>query len=196
MSKFNEMYSVDVSGNIEKKNGFSYLSWTYAWKYFKTNNPDASYEVQMFDGVPYVKCPDGYMVMTKVCDGTEKHEMWLAVTDYRNKSIEVPTSADIANSLMRCLVKNIAMFGLGLHIYAGEDVPQEIKADKDAKTDKDRQFLSKCLERAKEKIKSVDDYKALKEEEGFVKTLHKLKDAGLLQEFEAEMDAHIIKGGE
>lgn len=139
---FDELYQVNVSDFIDKKNGFSYLSWTYAYRLLMKYYPNATYEK-----LPYIYDANlGYMVGTKVkVDDIEK-EMWLSVMDNRNNAMkdhpyviktkygETPVAPasmnDIANSYMRCLVKNIGMFGLGLSLYAGEDVPQELNTDK------------------------------------------------------------------
>jgi len=77
---------------------------------------------------PYFTDTDlGIMVMTSVTIDTQTLEMWLPVLDYRNKAISIDkaTMFDVNTSLMRCLTKNLAMFGLGHYIYAGEDIPQE-----------------------------------------------------------------------
>ena len=144
---FNELYKVNVNEHVEKKNTgkvtLSYLSWTYAWAEVKKRYPDASYEVVKFEnGLPY--CYDantGYMVYTRVTIEGTTHEMWLPVMDSHNdamldKAYEVKTKYnsyrvpkctmfDVNKTIMRCLTKNLAMFGLGLYIYAGEDLPQE-----------------------------------------------------------------------
>ena len=75
----------------------------------------------------------GYMVSTSVTADGLTYDMWLPVMDMRNKSIMQPTSYDVNKSIMRCLTKNLAMFGLGLYIYAGEDLPEdEQKAPREA----------------------------------------------------------------
>ena len=150
MIDFGQLASVDVSKHVEKKNGLNYLSWCWAWSEIVRKYPDARYEIQMFDGKPYLEDPDlGYMVMTKmVVDGVERI-MWLPVMDGANKAmkserytyqvkeykngswtggyiekpVEAATMFDVNTAIMRCLVKNIAMYGLGLYIYAGEDLP-------------------------------------------------------------------------
>lgn len=126
MSKFEDVAKVNVNEHTEKKGNLTYLSWAWAWAEFKKLYPDASYEVVKFgEGKPYY-CDEktGYMCYTKVkADGIE-HEMWLPVMDSRNKAMLQPTMFDINKTIMRCLTKNLAMFGLGLYIYAGEDLPQ------------------------------------------------------------------------
>lgn len=146
---FQRLFKVDVSKNIEKKsagNGksLSYLSWTFAWSNVKLRYPDASYEILKFENnLPYVYDPHtGYMVFTRVTISGQTHEMWLPVMDshneamldheytkqYRSGAVKIPacTMFDVNKTIMRCLVKNLAMFGLGLYIYAGEDLPVDI----------------------------------------------------------------------
>ena len=122
---FKDLYSIDVSSSVEKKNGFNYLSWTYAWKVLQVAEPESSYEVHEYNGLPVMYLQDNSaMVVVSVTVKGVARKMWLAVTDFKNKAIVNPNSADIANSTMRCFVKAIAMHGLGLYIYAGEDLPQ------------------------------------------------------------------------
>ena len=141
MSKFEELYNLNVNGKTEQKNGLTYLSWAWAWAEFKKVYPDATYEVVKFDGLPYA-CDDdtGYMVYTKVTADGVTHEMWLPVMDgsnhamkseryeiqtkYKKIPVEPATMFDVNKTIMRCLTKNLAMFGLGLYIYAGEDLPE------------------------------------------------------------------------
>ena len=155
---FSRLFKVDVSKNIEKKSAgygkeLSYLSWTFAWSNVKLRYPDANYEIVKFEnGLPYVYDPKtGYMVFTKVTIEGTTHEMWLPVMDSHNEAmldhpyvkkyknsqvnIDAATMFDINKTIMRCLVKNLAMFGLGLYIYAGEDLPVDIDtSDVDIKT--------------------------------------------------------------
>ena len=127
MDKLIQLLELDVNSFTEKKNGLTYLSWANAWREFVKVYPTASYEVvKDTDG----KCwfgdsTNGYMVYTKVTANNLTHEMWLPVMDFKNKSMLTPTTFDINKAVMRCLTKNLAMFGLGLYIYAGEDLPVE-----------------------------------------------------------------------
>ena len=146
-----KLQSIDVSKFVEKKesgkdrNGnptfLSYLSWSYAWGELIKVYPTASYEIERFgeERLPYLKSKEGYMVFTKVTIEGHTREMWLSVMDSRNNAMkEEPyvcktkysentvnacDMTDINKTIMRCLVKNIAMFGLGLNIYQGEDLP-------------------------------------------------------------------------
>ena len=141
-SIFEKLSALNVNKNKEDRNGLSYLSWTWAWSEFKKACPDANYEVVKFDGLPYCYDPNtGYMVYTRVTVGETTHEMWLPVMDssnhamkaeqytvhtkYKDVTVEAATMFDVNKAIMRCLTKNLAMFGLGLYIYAGEDLPEE-----------------------------------------------------------------------
>lgn len=127
-SIFNELIAVDVKDHIEKKGNLNYLSWVWAWIEIKKRYPNATYEVEKFENdLPYVYDKNtGYMVFTKVCINGLTHEMHLPVMDYKNKAIkENCTMFEIDKTIMRCLTKNLAMFGLGLNIYAGEDIPED-----------------------------------------------------------------------
>lgn len=142
--RFEKAYSLDVSKWVEKKNGLNYLSWCAAWAEFKKLYPDATYRVCKDEsGRCYFGDENiGYMVYTNVTAGGLTYEMWLPVMDNNNKSMKLnaytyPTKYgektvdaismfDINKAVMRCLTKNLAMFGLGLYIYAGEDLPEDI----------------------------------------------------------------------
>lgn len=142
---FEKLYTLDVSKQVEKKEGLSYLSWAYAWREFKRVYPDAEYTVKKDEnGRCYFGDEDiGYMVYTTVTAGNLTYEMWLPVMDSKNKTMKLKSYKystkygektvagismfDVNKTVMRCLVKNLAMFGLGLYIYAGEDLPEDIK---------------------------------------------------------------------
>lgn len=141
-SVFDTLYPVDVSEHKEEKNGLSYLSWVWAWTEVKKRFPDANYRIIKFDGIPYAyDDKTGYMVYTEVTINGITHEMWLPVMDsnncamkkdayevqtkYKKITVKPATMFDINKSIMRCLTKNLSMFGLGLYIYAGEDLPED-----------------------------------------------------------------------
>lgn len=146
---FAELAAVNINEFVEVKDGKRYLPWTYAWKEVKKRYPDAMYQVYRYEGeLPYVYDErTGYMVTTAVTIDGVTHEMWLPVMDgankamkaepytykvynrvkaqYVEKKVEAATMFDINKTIMRCLVKNIAMFGLALYIYAGEELPMD-----------------------------------------------------------------------
>lgn len=145
---FKELFKVNVNDHTETKEGLTYLSWPFAIAEVCKAFPNFSYEVHRFgdNQLPYVyDDATGYMVSTEVTINGITHEMWLPVMDSKNKAmkakpysyfvkgrdgksyektVEAATMFDINKSIMRCLVKNLAMFGLGLYIYAGEDIPE------------------------------------------------------------------------
>lgn len=125
LSKFEEVYNINVNEFTEKKNGLTYLTWAHAWKEFKKAYPDANYTIrETVDGIQCFGNEQlGYMVYTTVTADNQTYTMWLPVMDFRNKPILKPNMFDINKTIMRCLTKNLAMFGLGLYIYAGEDLP-------------------------------------------------------------------------
>lgn len=173
---FDELNAINVNDKTEKKKSGSteltYLSWTWAWAEVKKRFPEAHYEIVMHDGLPYVYDENtGYMVFTNVTIDGITHMMWLPVMDGANKAmknqpytystkyngektVDAVTMFDVNKTIMRCLVKNLAMFGLGLYIYAGEDLPEvEVEEQKTAQ------------EVAKKKLEKIDSVQlnALKE---------------------------------
>lgn len=152
-SVFSVLNAINVNEYTEtKSNGtveLTYLSWTWAWTEIKKLYPDADYKIfRDENGRPYIDDPDyGIMCYTSVTIEGKTYEMWLPVMDgankamkrnpytykvydrrnnqWREKRVEAATMFDINKTIMRCLVKNLAMFGLGLYIYAGEDLPSD-----------------------------------------------------------------------
>ena len=126
MGKFEEVYAINVNDKTEKKGQLTYLSWAWAWAEFKKAYPNATYKVDQFNGLFCTGNEKvGYMVRTEVTAGEQTYEMWLPVMDMRNNTVLAPKMTEINKTIMRCLTKNLAMFGLGLYIYAGEDLPEE-----------------------------------------------------------------------
>ena len=134
---FEKLSAVNVNKYVEKKNGLTYLSWAYAWAETKKHCPDARYEIldTTYDDAI------GFMCNTQVTIEGETLSMWLPVMDTKNQSMKKhkysyttrygekevagASTTDINKTIMRCLTKNLAMFGLGIYIYAGEDMPME-----------------------------------------------------------------------
>jgi hypothetical protein len=140
--------SIDCSEHIEKKGQFSYLAWTWAWAMVKERYPRAYYD--LWDDVVY---PDGTMevrVRVGIPEGDEScaltHAMWLPVLDFKNKAIQHPNAFDINSARMRCLVKCLAMFGLGHYIYAGESAPQERVVEETPEMIRAGAEINVCLE--------------------------------------------------
>lgn len=125
---FEQLAAISVSGHIEKKNNMSYLSWAWAVDKLMRIDPQANWAFR--DPMTF---PDGSMMVH--CDVTifgKTMYMFLPVMDHRNKAITKPNAFDINKAMMRCLVKGIAVHGLGLYIYAGEDLPEEEKTQQTA----------------------------------------------------------------
>ena len=127
-SSFDELIKIDVSKYVEKKGNFNYLSWAYAVRELKKVCPDATWGViKAEDGSPFMQTACGYFVEVWVevegCRLSQVHP----VLDNRNKPIESPNSFHINTSIQRALAKAIALHGLGLYIFAGEDLPEPDK---------------------------------------------------------------------
>jgi hypothetical protein len=124
---FTELYDVNVNDKIEQKNGLSYLSWAYCWAELKKLHPDANYVVyENAQGWNYHTDGKTAWVKTGVIVNGIEHIEYLPVMDYRNKSIPANnvTSFDVNKAIQRSLTKACARHGLGLYIYAGEDLPE------------------------------------------------------------------------
>lgn len=133
---FSELNSIDVSEHVEKKNGLTYLSWAWAWAELKKIHPNAIYTIyENKDGLNYHH--DGHTAWVKTgitipIDGEFiEHIEHLPVMDCRNNSIPVDklTSFDVNKAIQRSLTKAVARHGVGLYIYAGEDLPEETAND-------------------------------------------------------------------
>lgn len=146
MSVFETLNKIDVSEHIEKKNGLSYVSWAWAWKILKDNFPDAQYKVyENEQGWNYfTDGRTGWVKTGVIVEGLE-HIEYLPIMDYQNKSIplEKITSFDVNKAIQRSLTKAIGRHGLGLYVYAGEDLPEEPtqKADNVSKEVKEQAQL-------------------------------------------------------
>lgn len=156
---FEALRSLNVNDKCEKRDNLTYLSWANAWGEFKKVYPSASYRIinNPATNLPYFVDPAvGILVFTEVTAGEQTYQMWLCVMNgsnkamklepytyqqwnkqtrqYESRTVEAATMFDINKTLMRCLVKNLAMFGLGLYIYAGEDLPENATNSDDAAT--------------------------------------------------------------
>ena len=123
---FAELNRINVSDHIERKGGFAYLSWPYAVAQLRLADASAVWEVRRFDGKPYLATETGVFVEVAVTVQGITLSQIHPVLDGRNRPLLAPTSFDINTSLQRCLVKAIALHGLGLYIYAGEDLPDGV----------------------------------------------------------------------
>lgn len=155
-SLFEVLSAINCNEHKEEKDDITYLSWAWAWTEFRKICPNATYEVYKDEhNNPFIKTSEGYMVFTKVTPGAPWNEatleMWLPVMDSNNRAmldhayevttkykkftVQPATMFDINKAIMRCLTKNVAMFGLGFYIYAGEDLPESEKEDGNSNAD-------------------------------------------------------------
>lgn len=122
------LLALNVQGHVEKKNGLSYLSWAWAWAEALKADPSAEFTVKTFYGPDqtercWMDVNGTAIVWVVVSLGGRTRECWLPVMDHRNKPITNPDAFQVNTALMRCMTKCLALFGLGLNIYAGEDLP-------------------------------------------------------------------------
>lgn len=134
---FTTLNNIDVSNKTEQKNGLTYLSWAWAWGEVKKLHPTANYKIYERDTeygpVNYFTDGKTCWVKTGVVINDIEHVEELPVMDFKNKSIPVDTvtSFDVNKAIQRSLTKAVARHGLGLYIYAGEDLPEESKNNLD-----------------------------------------------------------------
>ena len=150
LSVFETLNKINVNEFKEKKGSYDYLSWSDAVQYVLSVYPDATWETHEFDipmnrekdcgwyaKFPYMTTHSGCFVKVSVCiEGITRTEVH-AVMDNYNKAILEPTATQINNSIKRCLVKCFALFGLGLYIYRGEDLPEDDKPQEISKEQHD-----------------------------------------------------------
>ena len=121
---FTALAAINVSEHVEKKGQFNYLSWPYAVQQLRMFDDTATWVIQRFNGLPYLSTECGTFVEVSVMVRNVTLSQIHPVLDNKNHPILVPSAFDINTSIQRCLVKAIALHGLGLSVYAGEDLPQ------------------------------------------------------------------------
>ena len=174
-TKFQEMFEKDVNSKVEKKNGLSYLSWAFAWAEVKKIDENADYTIhENANGDAFFASSLGIDCKVSVTIHGKTHTMRLPVMDGANKAmkteaytytvnkygkteektVQAATSFDVNKTIMRCLVKAIAMHGLGLYIYAGEDLPEEqVDAKQEQKTAPNLKAAMAVAKETGEKVK-------------------------------------------
>ena len=138
-----DLLKMDVSSYTEKKQGLTYLSWAHAWAQALRVDADANFHVHTFDGKAYMDVNGTGMVWVDVTLGGKTRTCWLPVMDYKNKPITNPDSFAVNTAIMRCLTKCLAWFGLGLNVYAGEDLPLVSEEPKDEKKEEPKKVEKK-----------------------------------------------------
>ena len=148
MKTFNELRLINVNEHTEKKGRFTYLSWTWAVDQLLQNDPSATWtfgDPVYFNETLMVFCTVSAMGKSMTCQ--------MPVIDSRNKAIPNPNAMDVNTAMMRCLTKCISLFGIGLYIYAGEDLPNEEPVDLTSQDD------TRCL--AIDTAKDIDELKVI-----------------------------------
>jgi hypothetical protein len=124
-----DLLKLNVNEHTEKKNGLTYLSWAWAWAEALKADPAASFEVQTFhdaQGVemPYMNVNGTGMVWVMVTMFNKPMTCMLPIMNHRNQPIQSPDAFQVNTAIMRCMTKALALHGLGLYIYSGDDLPQ------------------------------------------------------------------------
>jgi len=173
------MRAVNVSDKIEKKNGLSYLSWAWALDTLLLNDPNASWEFHE----PKEYGNKTYQVSCTVTAFDKPRTMHLPVMDHRNKAISDPDAFAFNTAMQRCLVKCISLHGLGLYIYAGEDLPDGAEVKISDKLQKEFDDLKKQAFEA-----TAETYPKLR-----AKVMEFVKRQDVPQSLADEMTAEMVK---
>ena len=128
-NSFSVLNNVDVTPLTKKKGNFNYLSWSNAVREASKLFPEMSWEFTKWDSLPYLKTEVGYFVECTVIIGTTTKTQMMAVLDFKNQTAMSPKANDINKSQMRALTKAIALHGLGIELWAGEDINGEYEGD-------------------------------------------------------------------
>jgi hypothetical protein len=129
-----KLLQLNVNEHVEKKNNLSYLSWAWAWAEALKADSAATFKVETFEEhgqngskrtVPYMSINGSAMVCVTVTMFGKPMTCHLPVMDYKNKAIQEPDAFAVNTAIMRCMTKALSLHGLGLYIYAGEDLPEE-----------------------------------------------------------------------
>lgn len=139
-----ELLATNVNNHTEKKNNLTYLSWAWAWAEALKADANATYKVEMFGDKCFMDINGTAMVFVTVTMFGKPMTCQLPVMDYRNKAISNPDAFAVNTAIMRCMTKALSLHGLGLYIYAGEDIPEEgkvIKPTSGAIVDKSRENI-------------------------------------------------------
>ena len=159
---FENLYNIDLKKYIEKDyKGLSYLSWATAYKIAMEKDPTMTYQVYTdADGLPFFSRGDVHFVKTRITMFGEIKEMMLPVMDNKHNAVSKPNSRQINDCIMRCLVKNIEMFGLGLPLYINEDLAElekkEVKEKKEKKEVENKKPMQPELTKDKMVAKLMD----------------------------------------
>jgi hypothetical protein len=172
MKTFNELRLINVNEHTERKGKFTYLSWTWAVDQLLQNDPAATWtfgDPVYFNESVMVFCSVNAFGKTMTCQ--------MPVLNNTNKAIANPNAMDVNTAMMRCLTKTISLFGIGLYIYAGDDLPDEPEVDLTAETENWVTAISNCdsMELLKDVYKNA--YNTLSKDKSAVAKIASAKDA-------------------
>jgi len=119
-----QLLKTNVNEHTEKKNGLTYLSWAWAWAEALKADSSASYKTEMFGDKCFMDVNGTAMVFVTVTMFGKPMTCQLPVMDFRNKAIQLPDAFAVNTAIMRCMTKALALHGLGLYIYSGDDLPE------------------------------------------------------------------------
>ena len=195
MSLFEILSKTDVSRHVEKKGKFSYLSWPFAIAELRSADPKATWEIMRFDGKPFLATECGYFVEVAVTvDGVTLSQIHPVLDNY-NKPIPKPSSFQINTSIQRCLVKAIALHGLGLYIYAGEDLPEMVAKERnEGPADKQNFLMIKGELRGALNIPDLDGI--MRNRKAMIESMPEAGTAEIYKMYEARLSGFESVGGE
>ena len=189
MSVWQTLSSFDVSEEVKKKGKFDYLSWTWAWAYVKQHYPDATFEKHIFrdnqnNPLPFMRDTKGhtYVMVTVTIEGIAHSEIHY-VMDHKNQSVVHPDGGQVNKALQRCLVKAIAFHGLGINVYAGEDLPLSENESDAGEQDDAKEIIISSFAAAK----TVDEIDGLwKANASVINSLNKQRKSAVTNAFKKE----------
>jgi hypothetical protein len=167
MSKYLELRNVDVSDKIDKKNGLSYLSWAWAVDTLLQHDPQATWSY----GQP-VLFGETVMVFCTVNAFGKSMTSQLPVMDYRNKAVPNPDAFAVNTAMQRCLAKAIALHGLGLSLYVGEDLWDDVEIDSKSLVEK----IVKSVDLVELKVNFASAYKEVAKDKEALKKVNDAKE--------------------
>ena len=124
LSIFKQLSDIDIANKVKRKGKFNYISWASAVRAVSKVFPNMTWEMHKFDGMPYLKTELGYFVEVSVTINDLKRTQLMPILNHNNNPIENPTTFDINKSQQRALAKAISLHGLGLDLWAGEDLDE------------------------------------------------------------------------
>jgi len=183
-----DLLKLNVNDHTEKKNGLTYLSWAWAWAEALKADPTASFEVKTFmrdqyTEVPYMDVNGTGLVWVTVTMFEKPMTCMLPVMNHRNQPIPAPNAFEVNTAIMRCMTKALALHGLGLYIYSGDDLPmQDAEVITKADTAQVEAMVTKAIEKA---VETGDADLANKElfADGMIKYCDICKDMGALKSY-------------